>query len=76
MCSHRCSNLGEWRNGFEVTTVEQVRARRSNGNSIDVKGPAVDVVEAIASYGDRRTHSAPHPKSSGGPRGYERISRP
>ncbi|MEC3913971.1 FAD-dependent monooxygenase [Nocardia sp. CDC160] len=43
------STLGYWlgRNGFEVTIVERAKAQRSSGNPIDVKGPAVEVVEAM-----------------------------
>ncbi|GAB0103051.1 FAD-dependent monooxygenase [Nocardia sp. JMUB6875] len=35
------------RNGFDVTVVERAAAQRSSGNPIDVKGPAVDVVEGM-----------------------------
>ncbi|WP_198347524.1 FAD-dependent oxidoreductase [Nocardia terrae] len=35
------------RNGFDVTVVERARAQRSSGNPVDVKGPAVDVIEGM-----------------------------
>ncbi|MGW4247510.1 FAD-dependent monooxygenase [Nocardia sp. NPDC004722] len=43
------STLAYWlgRNGFDVTVVERAGAQRSSGNPIDVKGPAVDVVEGM-----------------------------
>ncbi|MFE5288150.1 FAD-dependent monooxygenase [Nocardia sp. NPDC056611] len=43
------ATLAYWlgRNGFDVTVVERARGQRSSGNPIDVKGPAVEVVEAM-----------------------------
>ncbi|MFE3074862.1 FAD-dependent monooxygenase [Nocardia tengchongensis] len=43
------ATLAYWlgRNGFDVTVVERASAQRSSGNPIDVKGPAVDVVESM-----------------------------
>ncbi|MFE3196215.1 FAD-dependent monooxygenase [Nocardia sp. NPDC059240] len=43
------STLAYWlgRNGFDVTVVERAGVQRSSGNPIDVKGAAVDVVEAM-----------------------------
>ncbi|WP_433758596.1 FAD-dependent monooxygenase [Nocardia sp. CA-135398] len=33
--------------GFRVTVVERARDKRSSGNPVDVKGPAIDVVERM-----------------------------
>ncbi|MFD0365213.1 FAD-dependent monooxygenase [Nocardia sp. GCM10030253] len=43
------STLAFWlaRGGFEVTVVERAAGARSSGNPVDVKGPAVDVVEQM-----------------------------
>ncbi|WP_433564054.1 FAD-dependent monooxygenase [Nocardia sp. CA-151230] len=43
------STLAYWlgRNGFDVTVVERAEMPRSSGNPVDVKGPAVDVVEGM-----------------------------
>ncbi|MFQ6326522.1 FAD-dependent monooxygenase [Nocardia sp. CWNU-33] len=43
------STLAFWlaRRGFEVTVVERAAGARSSGNPVDVKGPAVDVVEQM-----------------------------
>jgi 2-polyprenyl-6-methoxyphenol hydroxylase-like FAD-dependent oxidoreductase len=43
------STLAYWlgRRGFEVTVVERVTRPRSSGNPVDVKGPAVEVVERM-----------------------------
>ncbi|MFJ1458804.1 FAD-dependent oxidoreductase [Nocardia sp. N2S4-5] len=35
------------RNGFRVTVVERAAGERSSGNPVDVRGPAVDVVERM-----------------------------
>jgi 2-polyprenyl-6-methoxyphenol hydroxylase-like FAD-dependent oxidoreductase len=43
------STLAYWlaRNGFEPTVVERSEGLRSSGNPVDVRGPAVPVVEAM-----------------------------
>ncbi|WP_067699055.1 FAD-dependent monooxygenase [Nocardia jejuensis] len=43
------STLAYWlgRNGFDVTVVERAAGQRSSGNPIDVRGPALDVVERM-----------------------------
>ncbi|MFJ8916553.1 FAD-dependent oxidoreductase [Amycolatopsis sp. NPDC102389] len=43
------STLAYWlaRNGFEVTVVERAQGMRSSGNPVDVRGPAMPVVEAM-----------------------------
>ncbi|WP_040783333.1 FAD-dependent oxidoreductase [Nocardia pneumoniae] len=43
------STLAYWltRRGFAVTVVERAVGQRSSGNPVDVKGPAVDVVEKM-----------------------------
>ncbi|MEV6768104.1 FAD-dependent monooxygenase [Nocardia sp. NPDC051030] len=43
------STLAYWlgRNGFEVTVVERATGQRSSGNPIDVRGPALGVVEEM-----------------------------
>ncbi|MFI1913155.1 FAD-dependent monooxygenase [Nocardia sp. NPDC020380] len=43
------STLAYWLadNGFQVTVVERAGAQRSSGNPVDVRGPAVDVVNRM-----------------------------
>ncbi|EME51209.1 FAD-dependent oxidoreductase [Amycolatopsis decaplanina] len=43
------STLAYWlaRNGFKVTVVERAQGMRSSGNPVDVRGPALPVVEAM-----------------------------
>ncbi|MFQ6393721.1 FAD-dependent monooxygenase [Nocardia sp. KC 131] len=43
------STLAFWlaHRGFQVTVVERAAGQRSSGNPVDVKGPAVDVVEKM-----------------------------
>lgn len=43
------STLAYWlaESGFQVTVVERATGQRSSGNPVDVKGPAIDVVERM-----------------------------
>ncbi|MEU2255144.1 FAD-dependent monooxygenase [Nocardia xishanensis] len=43
------ATLAYWlaRNGFDVTVVERAAGERSSGNPVDVKGPAIEVVEKM-----------------------------
>ncbi|MEV6339932.1 FAD-dependent monooxygenase [Nocardia vinacea] len=43
------STLAYWlaERGFQVTVVERATGQRSSGNPVDVKGPAIDVVERM-----------------------------
>jgi len=50
------STLAYWlaRNGLRPTVVERARGMRSSGNPVDVRGPAVPVVEAMGIVGRLR----------------------
>ncbi|UMO99929.1 FAD-dependent oxidoreductase [Amycolatopsis sp. EV170708-02-1] len=50
------SALAYWlaRGGFEVTVVERAHGMRSSGNPVDVRGPALPVVEAMGVVGRLR----------------------
>lgn len=50
------STLAYWlaRNGLRPTVVERARGMRSSGNPVDVRGPAVPVVEAMGLVGRLR----------------------
>ncbi|WP_394361881.1 FAD-dependent oxidoreductase [Amycolatopsis sp. SB7-3] len=50
------STLAYWlaRNGFKVTVVERAPGMRSSGNPVDVRGPALPVVQAMGVVGRLR----------------------
>ncbi|OXM50394.1 FAD-dependent oxidoreductase [Amycolatopsis alba] len=50
------STLAYWlaRNGLKVTVVERAQGMRSSGNPVDVRGPALPVVEAMGVVGRLR----------------------
>lgn len=51
------STLAYWlgHSGFRVTVVERATGQRSSGNPVDVRGPALDVVEAMDIAAELRT---------------------
>ncbi|WP_433198465.1 FAD-dependent monooxygenase [Nocardia sp. CA-107356] len=54
------STLAYWlaHRGFHVTVVERATGQRSSGNPVDVKGPAIDVVERMGIMGRLRAASS------------------